>query len=372
MNCRPNRVRPALSRRFKYRAGTSIPMTEHPARDDEQRGLLLGRVGGAGPTAHLGACVARDGSTGARVRLDLDRTHAGLVVGKRGYGKSYTLGVLAEALADAPGVVPIVLDPMSAFAGLGALDDVSVVVEPRVRAAALPPRAWCDLLDLSTEGAAGGLVWRAAGEADGLDGMRRAIERADVDPATRRVALNHLGLAADWDVFDSCGFDPGGLTSGVVLDCSGLDAAPTNAIARAIAAGCYRARVRGRLSRLPWLLVDEAHVLFEGVAAPALHNLLTRGRAPGVSLVAATQRPAALPDVAVSQADLLVAHRLTAEADRDALARARPSYAEAPLHERLPERPGTAVVLDDATEAVHVVRVRSRETPHGGQGARAT
>jgi hypothetical protein len=334
--------------------------------------MLLGRDGGSGPTVHLGACLARDGSTGADVELDLDRPHAALVVGKRGYGKSYTLGVLAEGLATADGAVPVVVDPMGTFDGLGALEGARVVDRPCVQADALPPRAWCDLLDLSPEGAAGGLVWRAAGEADTLAGMREAVGTVDADPAARRAALNHLDLAATWDVFAPGGLGPGDLTAPTVLDCSGLHAAPMNAVARAVAAACYRARVRGRLEPLPWLLVDEAHTLFDGVAAPALETLLTRGRAPGASIVAATQRPAALPPVAVSQADLLVAHRLTAEADLEALARARPTYATTALADRLPECPGEAVVVDDATEAVHVVRVRSRRTAHGGASASAS
>jgi len=334
--------------------------------------MLLGREGGDGPTAHLGACLARDGSTGAPVEVDLDRPHAALVVGKRGYGKSYTLGVLAEGLAAAEGAVPVVVDPMGAFGGLAAIEEARVVDRPRVRADALPSRAWCELLGLSPEGAAGGLVWRAAGEAATLAGMREAVGELDADRAARRAALNHLALAADWGVFAPDGLAPGDLTAPTVLDCSGLDDAPTNAVVRAVAAGCYRARVRDRLGSLPWLLVDEAHACFDGVAEPALSTVLTRGRAPGVGLVAATQRPAALPAAAVSQADLLVAHRLTSAADVEALARARPTYAEAPLAERLPERPGEAVVVDDATEAVHVVRVRERRTDHGGGSARAT
>ena len=340
---------------------------------DETKADDPGFTGADPPTANLGACLAPDGSTGARVRMDLDRPHAGLVVGKRGYGKSYTLGVLAEELAAAEGVVPVVVDPMGAFASLGALDRVRVVQQPRVRASALPARAWCDLLDLSPEGAVGGLVWRAATEADTLSGMCEYVETADADRATRRAATNHLRLAEAWEVFDPDGLTAGYLLAGgTVLDCSGLDDAPTNALVRAIAADCYRARVDEHHERLPWLLVDEAHVFFDGVARPALERILTRGRAPGVSLVAATQRPAALPDVAISQSDLLVAHRLTAETDLDALARARPTYATTSLDERLPEAPGEAIVVDDATEAVHAVEVRERATPHGGASARAS
>jgi hypothetical protein len=103
----------------------------------------------------------------------------------------------------------------------------------------------------------------------------------------------------------------------------------------------------------------------------ALRRLLTRGRGPGVSLVAATQRPAALPDVAVSQADLLVAHRLTARDDREALARARPAYMRDSFDERMPTTVGAALVVDDATESVHAVQVRERRTAHGGASATA-
>ena len=325
------------------------------------------------PTAHLGACLAPDGSTGARVCVDLDRPHAGLVVGKRGYGKSYTLGVLAEELAAAEGVVPVVVDPMGAFTSLGGLDGVRVVQHPRVRASTLPARAWCDLLDLSPEGAVGGLVWRAATETDTLAGMCEYVETADADRATRRAATNHLQLARAWEVFDPDGLAAGDLLArGTVLDCSRLDDAPINALVRAIAADCYRVRVDGKHEQLPWLLVDEAHVFFDGVAGPALERILTRGRAPGISLVAATQRPAALPDVAISQSDLLIAHRLTAETDLEALARARPTYATTALDERLPEAPGETVVIDDATEAIHAVKVRERATPHDGVSTRAS
>jgi DNA helicase HerA-like ATPase len=70
--------------------------------------------------------------------------------------------------------------------------------------------------------------------------------------------------------------------------------------------------------------------------------VLTRGRTPGVSLVAATQRPSALPAAAVSQAGLLLAHRLTAAADVEALSAAAPTYLSGTLRERLPTVPGDA------------------------------
>lgn len=335
--------------------------------------IVLGRTREAGPTGLLGRYRARDGSQGSRVHVDLDGPHAAVVVGKRGSGKSYTLGVLAEGLARADGVSPIVVDPMGAFRTLAAAPVSARVVTPQVAAGAVPPRAWCGLLDLDPASGPGGLVWRAADECDGLAAMRAFVADADVTGATRRAAANHLRLAASWDVFDEAGFDAEGLVDGpVVLDCASLARAPANAVVAAVARSLYDARVADEIETLPWLLIDEAHAFLDGVAERALGRVLTRGRQPGVSLVAATQRPSALPEVAVSQSDLLVAHRLTDRADRDALAAARPAYVDGTLAERLPTDPGAAVVVDDATESVHALQVRERRTPHGGGEPRAS
>ncbi|WP_299334152.1 ATP-binding protein [Haloplanus sp.] len=338
---------------------------------------VLGRNGRReGPAARLGTYRAADGSDGAAVGLDLDAPHAALVVGKRGYGKSYTLGVLAEDAARAPGVAPVVVDPMGGFDGLAAGSAVParVVDSPAVPTSTLPPAAWPELFDLSPTGSVGSVLWEAAAAADTLDGMSAHIEAAGVDAGVRRAARNHLALADSWDVFDADALDAAALLSGeaTVLDCSSLDDRAASVLIHAVASGLYAACVDGRPSRLPWVFLDESHTAFDGVASAALETLLTRGRTPGVSLVAATQRPDALPATAVSQADLLIAHRLTAADDVAALSAAAPTYLEGRLRDRLPATPGEAVVVDDTTESVHGVRIRDRETPHGGTDPRAS
>lgn len=344
--------------------------------------VVVGRAPDAdsgGAVAELGAYLALDGSAGAALNLDVDRPHAALVVGKRGYGKTHTLGVLAEALARAPGVAPVVVDTVGVLGGLvedsrAAPVPAMVVDRPTVAPAALDPRSWCALLDLPPESGPGSLVWRAAATAETLEGMRAAVREADAADAAVRSATNHLDLAAAWGVFAPDGLDAGALSGSeaTVVDVSGLDAAPANAVIRAIAEGLYRYRVDGDGGRLPWLLVDEAHLPFEGVAGPGLETILRRGRSPGVSLVAATQRPGRLPDVAVSQADLLVAHRLTSRADLEALSAARPTYMDGTLVDRMPTEPGEVVVVDDATERVHTATVRDRHTPDYGGTPRAS
>jgi hypothetical protein len=337
---------------------------------------VLGRADpvDAGPVARLGTYRAADGSDGATVGLDLDRPHTALVVGKRGYGKSHTLGVLAEGAARAAGVAPVVVDPMGEFDGLADGVPARVIDAPTVSASTVPPAAWPALFDLPATDPVGALLWEAAREARTLAAMVTRIDESDADDGVRRAARNHLELADSWDVFDPDGLDAGSLLSDpvTVLDCSSLDDVAASVLARGVASDLYHACLEERPDRLPWLLLDEAHVFFEGIAAPALETVLTRGRTPGVSLVAATQRPGALPGVAVSQSDLLIAHRLTAAPDVEALSGATPTYLTGRLRDRLPTDPGGAVVVDDVTESVHGLQVRERGTPHGGETPRAS
>jgi hypothetical protein len=204
--------------------------------------------------------------------------------------------------------------------------------------------------------------------------MADHVADADAPGTARLAARNHLGLAERWGVFDDDAPPVASLADGepTVLDCAGLEPAPAGAVVRAVADGLYAAREAGGLDRLPWLFVDEAHAFFDGVAAPALRRLLTRGRAPGVSLVAATQRPGALPAVALSQADLLVAHRLTAADDVAALVSAAPDTLADRIRDRVPTAVGDAAVVDDVTESVHAVAIRERRTPHRGESPRAS
>jgi len=331
------------------------------------------------PSGLLGTYRALDGSSGAPLYLDLDGPHAALVVGKRGYGKSYTLGVVAEALARSSGVAPVVVDPIGVFRSLAAPADgeavpASVVTDPAVTPSSLDPRSWCELLNLAPESGAGGLVWGAAQAADSIPAMRDHVRATDAASDEKRAATNHLRLAERWGVFDPDGLsgtDLGGADV-TVVDVSGLDAAPMNAVVRGIAEALYRGRVDGDVDRLPWLLLDEAHAFFDGVADPALRTILTRGRAPGVSLVMATQRPGVVPDVAVSQSDIVASHRLTSRSDIDALERTQPTYMSAGLSERMPTEPGEVVIVDDATETVHTATIRTRDTPHDGDSPNAS
>jgi DNA helicase HerA-like ATPase len=64
--------------------------------------------------AYIGKRFA-DGKLGPKVYIDLSRTHRIMVFGQTGNGKSYTLGVLAEEIADRKAGDVLILDPMSIF-----------------------------------------------------------------------------------------------------------------------------------------------------------------------------------------------------------------------------------------------------------------
>jgi DNA helicase HerA-like ATPase len=203
--------------------------------------------------------------------------------------------------------------------------------------------------------------------------MQGALDSVDATAAARRAVRNHLQLAESWDVFDPDGLAAAQLLDPAVtvLDATQLSDEALGVLTAAVAGSLYRTAAAGSIPRLPWLLIDEAQAVLDGVASRPLRTILTRGRHPGVSLVLATQRPAALPAVAISQSDLLLSHRLTAETDIEALAAARPTYIDASIRERIPDGVGEAVVIDDTTEAAVTVQVRERRTPHGGDSPRA-
>ena len=106
----------------------------------DKRYLIGRRDGGEGGLLLLGRYLALDGSTGAPVYLDVLKPHAILICGKRGYGKSYTMGALVEEFARLPDAIrknfsAIVVDTMGIFGCMtepndeeaGALENVGAI-----------------------------------------------------------------------------------------------------------------------------------------------------------------------------------------------------------------------------------------------------
>lgn len=125
-----------------------------------------------------------------------------------------------------------------------------------------------------------------------------------------------------------------------------------------------------------WLLIDEAHQFLpakgENAATLPLLQIIKIGREPGVSLVLATQMPYKLNTEAISQADLVISHRLTAKKDIAALSEIMQTYQRYDLAEyfdAMPREKGSAIILDDNSERIYEIRIRPRRSWHAGESA---
>jgi len=124
---------------------------------------------------------------------------------------------------------------------------------------------------------------------------------------------------------------------------------------------------------MAWIMIDEAHQFLptrgKTAATEPLLTLVKQGREPGISLLFITQRPNKLHEDALAQSDIIIAHRLTAKADLEALRGIMQSYMLEDIEEyinALPRQKGTAILLDDNSERIYTLQARPRKTWHAG------
>jgi len=131
---------------------------------------------------------------------------------------------------------------------------------------------------------------------------------------------------------------------------------------------------------LVYMLVDEAHLFLpsEGktFSSEVLIDWIKLGRHPGLSVILATQEPSALHPTAIRQADLIIAHNITAQDDIQALGKARQTYMsksegiEVMVSKMKPIR-GLSIIFDDALRTKKYCLVRPRTSIHTGLDASA-
>jgi DNA helicase HerA-like ATPase len=376
----------------------------------EKRYLIGRRDEGGDGLLFLGRYLALDGSTGAGVYLDVLKPHAILICGKRGYGKSYTMGVIIEEFARLRPEIrknfcAVVVDTMGIFTqmdkpspavpskwGLRSEGCAIRVFAPRahirssgVRPLEIPTGSlsfydFCDLLGIEPSGGPGAALMNAMSGAASFDIGDLLLV---VDGAS---ALSGALRTIDaWKLFSRSASYEGLLEPGTVnvIDLSGYGHEPEikSAVVASLARALYDIRMAARkdeagkrVKPLIWLFIDEAHMFMDASEGSRAGRVLTnewlrQGRQPGLSLVLATQRPSALGKEVLSQADVIVCHRLTLRDDLAALESARPTYVKEPIPDamaRLGKARGAAVVIDDTTESYHVIKIRPRRSEHGG------
>lgn len=207
------------------------------------------------------------------------------------------------------------------------------------------------------------------------------------------IAENFLSMAASWGVFDENGVSINDIVGGgriTVLDVSHLsDSNLKNIVVSIVAEKIFEERIRERKVHeqkkmgtackkkgipMVWLVIDEAQLFLPNdkqiLSKDVLINAWMRqGRQPGLSLIMATQRPSALESEVLSHSDIIICHRLTTQEDIDALSKIRPTYMHGDIKEsiqKIGDEKGVALLIDDNSESIHIVKIRPRLSWHGG------
>lgn len=248
--------------------------------------------------------LGQEAQNGSPIYLTIGGAHAALICGKRGSGKSYTLGVVVEELLDGAhkDIIPILVDPMGVYhtmvqANQAQQDDLfkwslsakgyivrllvpgppevlydpevidalrqrGVSIKPlRLNPSDLSPDGWCDLFDADINTPMGIVLFRAAQKLQKQNrpfAIRDLIEAVERDgrakDTSKEALLNRLEAARGWQIFAEEGYTPipelfmPGVVN--VLDLSRLEPGPRglrNLTVSIIARNLFRARADARL-----------------------------------------------------------------------------------------------------------------------------
>ncbi|MBI4018553.1 MAG: ATP-binding protein, partial [Candidatus Aenigmarchaeota archaeon] len=250
---------------------------------------------------------------------------------------------------------------------------------------------WLSVFSLDANATLGILLQRAFKKLSGKFGINDIIAavRSQEGFAEEKLALeNYFEAAKLWGIFGDSKMpevlEPGKLT---IIDVS---LTPQNVRALLVSLVCKKVLDERILARrqeelaeielsstrripMPWILIDEAHNFLpnEGstAATEVLNKIVKEGRQPGLTLVLATQRPEKLHPDALAQCDLIISHQLTARSDIDALRSIMQTYMLYDIGKYISELPklkGVAIILDDNSERIYKVRIRTRQSWHAG------
>jgi DNA helicase HerA-like ATPase len=360
-----------------------------------------------------------------QIEFSTEKSRVVLITGKRGCGKSYTLGVLAEELLN--DALLLLIDPLGIFwtfclknteAKLkteGLPTTILVAGDPQKRYGAdllehklklglefqpirlnpsdISPSGWCQLFDLTISEPQGIALFRAVlslteKQYFSIDELCEAVmEDGKAQDKTKEALLNRLDMAKAWDIFSISYEDVFlklSLNSINVLDLSVLDPGGyglANLIVSVLCRDLFIKRVKERQrenlslsenAQRIWLLIDEAQRFVPAgkstFSKEILISWVKEGRQPGLSAVFATQQPSSIDNDILSQCDLILCHRLSNREDIAALNKLSQDYLgnELKTYIRHVKNQGEALMLDDFSERMAILKVKPRRTLHGG------
>ena len=389
-----------------------------------------------------------------KVYLDVAKSHIVFIIGKRGSGKSYSMGVIAEGIYDLPDEIKknlavIMLDTMGIywtmkypnnkekelldeweleskgtnvqiFTPIGFYNKFKEEGIPTdfpfsIKTSEINAEEWCMIFNVPITEPIGILIERVINNLKeektdyDIDDIIKAVASDDRSEQSIKDAVENRFLVAEkWGLFSREGtliedlVIPGQIT---VLDVSAYATTAGAENLRSLVIGLVaqklieqrmvsrRAEEEAAISEeihffeeereekkepIIWLIIDEAHEFLPNKGkTPATLPLITvlrEGRQPGISLVLASQQPGKIHTDVITQADVVIAHRLTANIDVQALGGLMQSYMREGLDKQLnvlPTEDGAAIVFDDINEKLYPIRVRPRFSWHGGSAPTA-
>lgn len=276
-----------------------------------------------------------------------------------------------------------------------------------IRTSELSISDWCQTFGISEIDPIGILIGKILSQLKGdysIEEILEHLEKDKSDKTTKSAVENLFLIAKNWGLFSKDGTQITDILEGgqvTVLDVSPYASSQHSQNIRALVIGLvcqkifdermeqrraeefkdiqdtedYFAKPKVDKKNIPvtWIMIDEAHEFLpkEGqtTATKALLTLLREGRQPGVSLVLASQQPGQIHTDVLTQSDVVIAHRLTAKIDIDALGLLMQSYMRQNLDKQLsnlPDVKGAALLFDDTNERIYQIRVRPKITWHGG------
>ena len=396
---------------------------------------VLGRKEGiSSGIIKIGRYYALDGSMGSEVYLDCIHPHVILICGKRGYGKSYTIGVFIEEIAMLEEKIRenisfIVIDTLGIFwtalwpnfkeknilekwnlspkkidivifsSGENANKYRRMGIKAEkliIKTSEMDLYHWCQLFNLSITSYESAVIGKILNEIEGKDySVDEIIEslmgKEGIKEEVKMVLENFFNMAKSWNLFGIEGVKIDDIARGGKITVIDLSPFPDE-LKRIIVSVLSRKIFYGRIDErkkyeeavinkkdvkekipLTWVAIDEAHIFIpekECISKNVLVNQwLRQGRQLGLSMILATQRPSSLDREVFSHSDIIISHRLTSHEDLEALNTIRPSYMNAKIGEaikKIGDEKGTAIIIDDNSESVHVIKVRPRLSWHGG------